>query len=112
VVVLYAGRVVEDGPVDQVIAAPAHPYTAALLACAPELGRPEKPLAAIAGQPPPPDPAIEGAVSGGCRFAPRCPQLQPACREAEPPLSELVGPHRVRCLFPLGSPEAARGAKA
>jgi peptide/nickel transport system permease protein len=100
VLVLYAGRVVEDAPRERLLEAPAHPYTAALLACSPELGRPDKPLPAIPGQPPSPAESTWGAVAAGCRFAPRCPKAQPVCGQGEPALGELVSGHRVRCLFP------------
>jgi peptide/nickel transport system permease protein len=108
VLVLYAGRVVEDAPLDRLLAAPAHPYTAALLACSPELGRPDKPLAAIPGQPPSPAEASGGAVAQGCRFAPRCPRARPACGDGEPALREVGAGHLARCLFP----ENAGGAGA
>jgi peptide/nickel transport system permease protein len=100
VLVLYAGRVVEDGPLASVLSAPAHPYTAALLACSPELGRPDKPLPAIHGQPPSPAAATRGHAAAGCRFAPRCPKAQPPCRDDEPALDPVGEQHRARCLFP------------
>ncbi|WP_200345597.1 dipeptide/oligopeptide/nickel ABC transporter permease/ATP-binding protein [Halochromatium glycolicum] len=100
VLVLYAGRVVEDAPRERLLEKPAHPYTAALLACSPELGRPDKPLPAIPGQPPSPAESTWGAVAAGCRFAPRCPKAQPVCEQGEPALDELASGHRVRCLFP------------
>jgi len=99
VLVLYAGRLVEDAPIDRLLASPAHPYTAALLACSPELGRPDKPLAAIPGQAPMP-----GQAGKGCPFRPRCPRAQAACADAEPALTALDHKHRVRCLFPLEAP--------
>ncbi len=101
VLVLYAGRLIEDAPLDRLLNAPAHPYTAVLLACSPELGQPEKPLAAIPGQPPSPAEASLGEVVEGCRFAPRCPNTQPRCREQEPGLERQADQHRVRCWFPL-----------
>jgi peptide/nickel transport system permease protein len=104
VLVLYAGRLVEDAPLEQLLQAPAHPYTAGLLACSPELGRPEKPLSAIPGQPPGPRAlSVDAAASvpGGCRFAPRCPQVQPRCNEQEPGLEPHPGQHWARCWFPL-----------
>ena len=110
VVVLYAGRVVEDGPLEQVIAAPAHPYTVALLACAPQLGRPEKPLAAIAGQPPSFEQSSDDA-SKGCRFAPRCPKARQVCRDREPALDDCGQRHRVRCLFPERLDGASSGLR-
>lgn len=107
VLVLYAGRVVEDGPLDRVLAAPAHPYTSALLACSPELGRPDKPLPAVAGQPP--SPAEAARILPGCRFAPRCPKAQPVCRGAEPALAGVGERHWARCLFPEGRAAPAAG---
>ncbi|MFP4603257.1 MAG: dipeptide/oligopeptide/nickel ABC transporter permease/ATP-binding protein [Halochromatium sp.] len=103
ILVLYAGRIVEDAPRDRLLDAPAHPYTALLLACSPELGRPEKALPAIPGQPPSPAESTWGAAAAGCRFAPRCPKAQPVCEQAEPGLDERVSGHRVRCLFPEGN---------
>jgi oligopeptide/dipeptide ABC transporter ATP-binding protein len=96
VLVMYAGRLVEDGPAALLLQRPAHPYSAALLGATPELGRPDKPLTVLAGEPPAP-----GARLPGCRFAPRCPRAQPECRAAEPPLRPLGDGRLVRCLFPL-----------
>jgi peptide/nickel transport system permease protein len=91
VAVMYAGEVVEEGPVDAVFGAPLHPYTAALLASAPsEEGKP--PLA-IGGTVPPPE-----TVLPGCRFAPRCTKRIERC-EAEPATMMQVAPGRLsRCL--------------
>lgn len=102
VLVMYAGRVVEDASVDVLLSRPAHPYSNALLACSPELGRPDKPLPAIGGQPPAP-----GERPIGCRFADRCPRVQSACRLVEPALKLLSCGHRVRCYFPLPGSAAA-----
>ncbi len=96
VLVMYAGRIVEDAQTPALLRQPAHPYTAALLGATPVLGQPEKVLTALAGEPPPP-----GAEVSGCRFAPRCPHAQPACRAQEPSLRLLDDARRVRCLFPL-----------
>jgi len=96
VLVMYAGRIVEDAPMGQLLTQPRHPYSAALLACSPELGRPDKPLPAVAGEPPPP-----GTVHAGCPFAPRCPRAQPVCRDTDPPLVPVAAGHQARCLFPL-----------
>jgi peptide/nickel transport system permease protein len=82
VVVMYAGRVVEDGPVGELLTRPRHPYTRALIAAVPMLTTDvTAPLAAIDGQPPAP-----GEVSTGCPFAPRCAFAQERCREQLPPL--------------------------
>ena len=96
VLVMYAGRIVEDAAASDLLRRPAHPYTAALLGATPELGQPQKTLAVLAGEPPAP-----GARVSGCRFAPRCPRVQPVCRSAEPELVRTGDGRRVRCRFPL-----------
>ncbi len=78
--VMYAGRVVESGPVSRIFNAPAHPYTKALLNSIPRMGEPDQRLTAIEGQPP-----DLSALPPGCAFAPRCPQATARCREAAPP---------------------------
>ncbi len=99
VAVLYAGRVVETGPVADVFHAPRHPYTAGLLAAMPRLGaasalrRANLPLPTIAGT----VPSIADRPRG-CGFAPRCALATDACRAAPPPVLP-VAPHRTsRCL--------------
>ncbi|MBM3523230.1 MAG: ABC transporter ATP-binding protein [Alphaproteobacteria bacterium] len=97
VVVMYAGQVVESGPSVDVLRAPRHPYTRALLDCRPrrryaEAGEDERVLRPIAGAPPRP---FERPT--GCRFAPRCPIAEPQC-EAGPVAIEDVGLGRAgRC---------------
>jgi peptide/nickel transport system ATP-binding protein len=83
VVVMYGGRVVEEGTVEQVLGRPRHPYTAALLAAMPRLDddRTGRPLPVIPGSPP--DPA---ALPAGCAFSPRCGFVGDGCLEAPPPL--------------------------
>ncbi len=93
VLVMYAGQVVESGPVAAVFATPRHPYTRGLLACVPVLGQPERALDAIPGLPPP-----VNRLPRGCAFADRCPSVVAACRQAPVPLRP-VGPARTaRCL--------------
>ena len=94
VAVMYLGQVVEIGPADTVLAAPAHPYTTALLSSMPSMdpdARTE--VAPLAGDPPNPinPPA-------GCRFHPRCTLVEEVCRGTVPPLEALDARHRVACL--------------
>ena len=91
VAVLYAGRVVEEGPVRAIYHRPAHPYTQALLAAVPRIGSGERRLTAIPGQPPSMlDPPT------GCRFAPRCPRRMPVC-ETYPPTLQAGPDHVAAC---------------
>jgi oligopeptide/dipeptide ABC transporter ATP-binding protein len=100
--VMYAGRVVEQGPVRQIFKAPAHPYTRALLSSIPRMSDGRQRLTAIDGQPP-----DLSALPPGCAFAPRCSSAFDPCRAAEPP--EVVGVEnsRVRCW--LAAPGAGSG---
>jgi oligopeptide/dipeptide ABC transporter ATP-binding protein len=92
VAVMYAGRVIESGPVTRIYNAPAHPYTQALLESIPRLGPNRGRLTAIDGQPP--DPA---ALPGGCAFHPRCPKVMDRCRVEAPPESMVATSHTSRC---------------
>ncbi len=96
VAVMYAGRVVETGPVETIFRHPAHPYTRGLLSCVPRLGhaRMHGRLAAIAGMV-----ASPLAPPPGCAFAPRCNIAVPACDVAMPSLQADDTGHRARCLL-------------
>ena len=94
VAVMYAGRIVETGPTEAVLNAPAHPYTARLIACVPELGEGRRRLEAIPGLPP----AVD-RLDPGCAFAPRCLKASEACRQGDIAL-EGPGARAVRCIDP------------
>jgi peptide/nickel transport system permease protein len=91
--VMYGGRIVESGKVKDVLAAPAHPYTQRLLACVPELGRPERAIRPIPGLPPP-----TNALPPGCAFAPRCDIATAACRAGEIVPVVVGEDHWARCV--------------
>jgi peptide/nickel transport system ATP-binding protein len=94
VVVMYAGHVVESGPVAAVFMEPAHPYTRALLACELDEGAGQRRFRSIGGEIP--DLARPPA---GCVFAARCPQAFERCREP-PPLAERGAGRRAACWLP------------
>lgn len=97
VVVMYAGRIVEEAPTRQLFARPAHPYTHALLQSIPRLEDNKKQrLTPIKGQPPdlvnlPP----------GCPFAPRCPKVQERCRIETPMLETVAEGQTAACFYPF-----------
>ncbi|GAA1388358.1 ABC transporter ATP-binding protein [Pseudonocardia kongjuensis] len=86
VVVLYLGRICEYGPTESVLAAPAHPYTRALLDAVPEPGRVLPPSRLLAAEPPSPSDAPPG-----CAFHPRCPDAVAPCRTTVPATHDLGG---------------------
>ena len=100
IVVMYAGRVVEEGPAHAVFDRALHPYTAALSAAFPRVGDPAARFApaGLAGDPPDPT-----SRPPGCSFAPRCPLAIEACREAEPELREIE-PGRWAACIRVGEP--------
>ncbi|MFP7673464.1 dipeptide/oligopeptide/nickel ABC transporter permease/ATP-binding protein [Marivita sp. S0852] len=91
VTVMYAGEVVEEGPVDQVFDRPRHPYTAALIASVPEGGAER--LEAIPGTVPTPN-----AMPPGCRFAPRCSYATDACAAVIPNMERPSADRSTRCI--------------
>ena len=92
VAVMYAGRLVESGPVKQIYNSPAHPYTRALLESIPRLGDSRSRLTAIDGQPPDPS-----APPPGCAFHPRCPKIMDRCRTEVPPEFRVADAQTSRC---------------
>jgi oligopeptide/dipeptide ABC transporter ATP-binding protein len=93
IIVMYAGRIVERAPADEIFAHPLHPYTRGLIATLPD---PDQRLARL--------PVIPGGVpdldasTTGCRFADRCPLADAGCRTAEPPAEELAPGHWAACF--------------
>jgi peptide/nickel transport system ATP-binding protein len=92
VVVMYAGGVVEQAPVDALFEDPQHPYTLGLLGSIPRIEEDKARLAAIPGRVPHPQ-----AMPQGCRFNPRCPFAIDRCRVEAPPLVEIAPGHTVAC---------------
>ena len=93
--VMYAGRIVEHGSVDEVLDAPLHPYTQGLIASVPSRNRRGEPLHQIPGMTPS---LLEPAP--GCAFRERCSRADGACAE-DPPLSSPAAGRQVRCFHPL-----------
>jgi oligopeptide transport system ATP-binding protein len=99
VVVMYAGRVVEEGSVYQLFNDPRHPYTHGLLKSIPKLGHRSEYLQTIEGTVP-----SLMQLPQGCRFQTRCPKVHEACRKGEPPLQPVDGkPHHLAACFLLGA---------
>lgn len=96
VAVMYAGKVVEYGPIDDIFHRPAHPYTQALLQSHPAAVSSWRDLKPIAGAPPEKIRDI-----AGCAFEDRCPYRQERCREVAPALAAFGATRAVRCHFPL-----------
>ncbi len=109
VTVMYAGRVVESAPVEEVFHRPAHPYTAGLLASIPARNASlddAMELPTIPGR----VPALS-EITGGCPFAPRCARAQPRCLDEEPALLEARTGHLAACWYPLERDDSALAAR-
>jgi peptide/nickel transport system ATP-binding protein len=105
VAVMYAGMVIEEAPVDALFSRPLHPYTQGLIRSIPRIDRAAETKTRLE--------AIPGVVPSlldpapGCRFAPRCRFAIAACLAATPPLREIVAGHKVACILPPGTADAA-----
>jgi oligopeptide/dipeptide ABC transporter ATP-binding protein len=93
VVVMYAGRIVEQGAVADVFERPSHPYTRLLLQSIPSLEQDQRRLQAIPGMVP-----SLADMPSGCRFHPRCPDVRPACREQVPAMVPVGPGHGAACI--------------
>jgi oligopeptide transport system ATP-binding protein len=98
VVVMYAGRIVEQAPTAQLFAAPRHPYTLGLLRSIPRLDRHRLRLDPIPGRPP----ALR-ALGDGCPFAPRCAFVEERCSRESPELRTVAPEHRAACWVDVDS---------
>jgi peptide/nickel transport system ATP-binding protein len=96
VLILYAGWIVEEGATERLLSRPRHPYTQALLACRPSLGRRGEPMTTIPG-------VVPGVreVFAGCPFVTRCPRRQKKCSLQLPPMESVAEGEGVRCFYPL-----------
>ncbi|MGY6717476.1 ABC transporter ATP-binding protein [Bacillus licheniformis] len=94
VMIMYAGRIVEEGGVTAVFDSPKHPYTKGLFASIPAFTGKSERLSSIEGQVPKP-----GSIKKGCMFAPRCPHKRERCVEEEPGLNRLADDHAVSCFL-------------
>ena len=95
VVVMYAGRIVEKGSLQNIFKTPAHPYTRGLMASMPLLSTPKEKLYTIPGS----VPTVQN-LAKGCRFADRCEYCQQICKDQKPALQEIEKDHFVYCNFP------------
>lgn len=93
IAVMYSGRIVEYAPAREILSAPRHPYTQALLETTPRMDASVHHLPSIPGRVPSPS-----ERPTGCHFNPRCTIATPACSEKRPPLIEIADAHRVACL--------------
>lgn len=94
VVVMYAGKVVEEGDVRTILKSPKHPYTKGLIRSLPKLSKREERLYSIPGNVPKP-----GSIRAGCRFAPRCEEAFEMCFKEEPELLQMKEGHHCRCFL-------------
>ena len=93
VAVMYAGKVVEEGPVGALMAGPLHPYAKGLLGATVHAGMRGKRLTTIPGAPP-----MLDKVPEGCAFAPRCAEVIDGCQNGVPPLRQIVPGRQARCI--------------
>ena len=98
--VMYAGKSVEQGNIDEVISNPAHPYTRGLIGSVPSHNKRGEPLFQIPGM----TPSLLN-LPKGCSFAPRCERASEQC-QSQPPMSEITSGHLHRCFHPYSAKDA------
>ncbi len=96
IAVMYVGKIVEEGPTDEVLSNPRHPYTRALITSVPSIKRKIRKRFPIIG-----DIADPTNIPPGCRYHPRCPIAKQACKGKEPVLREIAPGHKVACHYPI-----------
>jgi len=94
--VMYAGSIVEEGPVKNIMQQAAHPYTSELIKCVPQLGNKEHALYSIPGNPP-----SLNQLPEGCAFANRCQYKQDQCLKGSVPVS-FQDNRSYKCFYPVG----------
>ena len=94
VIVMYAGQIVEEAPVNEIFNNPKHPYTRGLIQSVPDMRYKKSELYSIPGNVPKP-----GSITQGCRFAPRCQYAFDRCQSETPILYEANDKHKARCFL-------------
>ncbi|MGE7675303.1 ABC transporter ATP-binding protein [Lysinibacillus sp. NPDC094403] len=94
VIVMYAGQIVEEAPIQEIFANPKHPYTQGLIKSVPDMRYKKDNLYSIPGSVPKP-----GSIQAGCRFAARCEFAMDRCVQETPPLYEATEQHKSRCFL-------------